>query len=101
VKKNERKNTTMAKYMSLLLDGEGLRQFDAPGIDGGWRCLEVELGDETFFVDIKKTTPGTHTAPAEAEVMPTHDECAEVIGRMFVAVSGRQRRRVVRNGGEK
>lgn len=90
----------MSKYLSLQLDGEGLRQFDAGDARPGWRGFTVALGDDVFLVEMKKTTPAGHTMPAKADEVPTHDECAEVIGRLFVAVSGRQRRVVVRNGGD-
>ncbi len=82
----------MSAFLSLMLDGDGLRQFDAVGIEGGWRCLEVAMGEHVYFIDVKKTTPGTHTMPPEEDEKPTHDEVAEVIGRLFIAVSAERAR---------
>jgi len=77
----------VSKFLSLRLDGDGLRQFDAPGIEGGWRTLEVPLGDHVYFVDVKRTTPATHTRPeVEDDTPPTHDEVAEVVGRLCMAM---------------
>jgi hypothetical protein len=87
------------RFLSLQLDGDGLKQFDAVGIEGGWRTLEVPLGDHVYFVDVKRTTPGTHTTPpVEDDQPPTHDEVAEVVGRMWIALIaqdavGRRKRR--------
>jgi hypothetical protein len=48
---------------------------------------------------VKRTTPGTHTAPpVEDDQPPTHAEVAEVVGRMWIALIaqdavGRRKRR--------
>jgi len=73
--------------MYLDLDGEALRQFVAPVQAGGWWCLEVEMGEHLFCLDIKKATPASHTRPAEEDEVPTSDEVAELIGRLWIAVS--------------
>lgn len=77
----------MSRFISLGLDGEGLRQFAGDQAPEGWRGLEVPLGEDVFLLDIKKTTPASHAMPAAADEVPTLDECAEVVGRLWIAVS--------------
>lgn len=93
-------------HLSLQIDGEGLRQFGCEVKSGVHLCLEVPLGDELYFVDVRKVLPASHTHPAGPVEAPTLDEVAEVVGRMFLAVfprgqmtEARDQQTKVRGGG--
>jgi hypothetical protein len=53
---------------------------------GGWLCLEVEIGEHLFCVDIKKATPASHVRPAEEDEVPTLDELVELIARLWLVL---------------